>query len=370
MNFLRKLLLVLVLLGGILFIKRSSSVETYHPCGEYRVVLALRGYRGPVSFTPGYEYELTSIFRKAISCPVSIAMDNLGTPPSEILSDGPAIIVMPRDLAEGFLEKQKVAYLDSLLAAEGDSTILGHHEVDSLDFPLALSMPLPDNTVWAVHADSVKLLESINIFISHIECSPINKELLSRFTPSHNPIRKIEEGTTTKVASPYDDIFRKEARRIGWDWRMIAAIAWKESSFRLDLKSRKGAIGIMQTIPGEFTEEELLDPETNIRKGCDLLKDAADDYASWAKNETELMKLTLAGYNAGKGRMMDMFVYAETHGMPHSSWSDLEKVIPYLRDESILQDENIRFGIFQGYETIAYVQEMVELYEDFCTILQ
>jgi hypothetical protein len=39
-----------------------------------------------------------------------------------------------------------------------------------------------------------------------------------------------------------------------------------------------------------------------------------------------------------------------------------------MNDDSILEDENVRYGKFKGTETIAYVENVMALYDAICTI--
>ena len=39
-----------------------------------------------------------------------------------------------------------------------------------------------------------------------------------------------------------------------------------------------------------------------------------------------------------------------------------------MREDTILEEESVKLGKFQGYETIAYVESIMGLYNAFCTI--
>ena len=58
-------------------------------------------------------------------------------------------------------------------------------------------------------------------------------------------------GSTVSEAkiSKYDPLVKKHARRYGFDWRLISAQMYAESSFRPDVVSNAGAVGLMQIMP-------------------------------------------------------------------------------------------------------------------------
>jgi hypothetical protein len=39
-----------------------------------------------------------------------------------------------------------------------------------------------------------------------------------------------------------------------------------------------------------------------------------------------------------------------------------------MREDTILQEESVKLGKFEGYETIAYIDSIMSIYEAFCTI--
>ena len=49
--------------------------------------------------------------------------------------------------------------------------------------------------------------------------------------------------------SPYDSLFREYADTLGWDWKLLAAVAYVESKFDTAAVSSVGARGLMQMMP-------------------------------------------------------------------------------------------------------------------------
>jgi membrane-bound lytic murein transglycosylase F len=82
----------------------------------------------------------------------------------------------------------------------------------------------------------------------------------------------------------------------------------------------------------------------------------------------ELIKFTLAAYNAGEGRIMDCRNLAADQNLNNMIWSETVQVIPMMREDSILENEVVKLGKFKGHETIAYVDQILSHYEAFCQI--
>ena len=71
------------------------------------------------------------------------------------------------------------------------------------------------------------------------------------------------------IISHYDQLFMTYSREIRWDWRLLAAQCYQESTFDPKARSWAGACGLMQIMPGTadhlgLSRANIYDPEQNI----------------------------------------------------------------------------------------------------------
>ena len=128
---------------------------------------------------------------------------------------------------------------------------------------------------------------------------------------------------------------------------------------------------MMQVMPSTATYydvENLLDPEQNIMAGTKHLRRLQNMFRKEGLEGEELIKFTLAAYNAGEGRIIDCRSLARSRQIDDTVWNEVVKVIPLMREDSILEDESVKLGKFKGHETIAYVDQVFSHYEAFCSI--
>jgi soluble lytic murein transglycosylase-like protein len=87
------------------------------------------------------------------------------------------------------------------------------------------------------------------------------------------------------------------ARNNGLDGRLLAALVWTESSFRPDVVSHAGAIGLAQLMPATaaWLGVDPWDPPQNLHGGARYLMMQYDRFGS--------VELALAAYNAGPTRV-------------------------------------------------------------------
>ena len=262
---------------------------------------------------------------------------------------------------------KKENWLDSLQHGKADIVIMHDHSDISED--ILLSRNVDEHTVWGISND--KYLEQVNSWISHITSHEDYSKIKSKYSRVYNPIRRAENGVTSSTLSPYDSIIKKYAAELGWDWRMLAAVIYQESKFSINSTSHRGATGLMQVMPRTaeyYGVSDLLDPEENIKAGTSHLKRLQRLYSKCEMEGIERVKFTLAAYNAGEGRIADCRNFAASRQMNSNCWDDIVSLIPLMREDSILQEESVKLGKFQGYETIAYVENIMNLYNAFCTI--
>lgn len=259
-------------------------------------------------------------------------------------------------------------WLDSLKHGKAD-IVIKYSDVCMDEEGINLSRNVDNCTVWAVKDASQ--LRQVNTWISHMTSHEDYNKMKSSYTGTFNPHKRAERGVITQTLSPYDSIIRKYAAELGWDWRMLAAVIYQESKFSINSRSHRGAQGLMQVMPktaGYYGIDDLLDPEKNIKAGTSHLKRLQRLYISGGFEHSELIKFTLAAYNAGEGRVADCRNFAASRQVDNHKWEEIVKLIPLMREDSILEEDSVKLGKFQGHETIAYIDSVMSIYEAFCKI--
>ena len=108
--------------------------------------------------------------------------------------------------------------------------------------------------------------------------------------------RTISRGRSIS-ASELDSLIEAAARRHGVDANLVRALIKVESNFNPRARSHKGAMGLMQLMPGTaraLKVSDPYDPEQNVEGGVRHLRGLMDDH----NGDVEL---SLAAYNAGSG---------------------------------------------------------------------
>jgi membrane-bound lytic murein transglycosylase MltF len=320
------------------FVKNATSSFKDKPL---RCAIQLEHHKRHLpGLTVGYNYELLKRFASS-------------------MGDSLVSIINPRP---------ESSWTDSLLLGKADIVVLPYSGVADSD-SILYSRPLDSLTVWAVRADCRAGREEIDEWLDSFMASEKHEEVRDAFLLRYSPSRRAEWGRKVSSISPYDSLVMASAKILGWDWRLLSAVIYLESQFHIEFRSRRGAEGLMQMMPSTAAKmgvTDLFDPEESLRAGTDYLQYIQRMFRSRAADRDELCKFTLAAYNAGEGRLMDCINYAKAVGADAGTWEGIASVIPEMRDESTFRaDSVLKLGPFNGGETIAYVDRVLSLYEDF-----
>ena len=251
----------------------------------------------------------------------------------------------------------------------------------NLDVNLAVSFR--QRSSWVVRRDCPLLGMAIDLWAAGSTGSDTYREAEKRYFELSKGVPEaieanVETADTVKhtqskvpkmrpgMISPYDDLFKRHAKSLGWDWRLLASIAYFESRFQPNVVAWSGAKGLMGIMPSTaralgFRYDQMGDPEQNIRAGIECLRRFRTSFP--AASEEERVKLTLASYNAGVGHINDAQRLAKKYGHNPNVWTD--NVAEYIRlkaEPKYYTDSVCRFGYLRGRETYRYVDAVLDRY--------
>lgn len=235
---------------------------------------------------------------------------------------------------------------------------------------VALEISFDQRASWAVRLDCPHLAEAINAWADSCNASPTWTATTKRYFESskaitHSPILSLREGRI----SHFDELFRRYAPEIGWDWRLLASLSYQESGFDTTVVSWAGARGLMQLMPATarvmgVPEGMDQNPEESVRAAVRYIGSTIRSLS--AVPEEQRTPFVLAAYNAGLGHVQDAMALAEKYGKDRLQWTDnVEQFMLLKSEEKYYTDTVCRHGYFRGSETYAFVHEILERWEQY-----
>lgn len=175
-----------------------------------------------------------------------------------------------------------------------------------------------------------------------------------------------------KVISDYDNIIRDYSAKVGWDWRLVAALIYHESKFRLDATSHVGAFGLMQLMPATASRLGVHRGSTaneQIAAGIKLLSDLDKRFSSLVPDRNERKKFVLAAYNIGIAHILDARNLTEKYGKDPTIWSgNVEYFLLAKSKPEYYNDSVVKYGKISGRETHKFVLNVMDKYEQYKTL--
>ena len=314
---------LVILAAAALLCLASCRERPWHDGTPLRGAISLEGNSGSKTLDCGYNYELFGRFARSSGRTADIRL-------------------------AGHLEQ----VLDSLRSGSLDAVIFPYLDSIATDSTL-VQTPSDSCGVWVFAADRAIEAEKAAQWLREFRRRDDYLIIRQPFFDVYNPLRRV----SADFISPYDSLLRVYADTLGWDWKMLAAVIYQESKFHIEARSPRGAAGLMQLVPRtaeSFGCRNPLDPEENIRAGVAFLRAVEKRYKHMAAGPDELAKFTLAGYNAGTGRLKHCINYARHNGADVSRWENVAAAIPAMQKDTTAQDN----AFASGRETISYVRRV------------
>ena len=249
------------------------------------------------------------------------------------------------------------------------------HFIDSLQPTAHDKQPV----AWLVSKNSPRLAESVNQWMA------ANSKQFEQITTTHltgnnghtykprrrnySPMLNMAKGQI----SHFDHLFRKYSMHCNWDWRLLAAQAYQESSFDPNAVSYMGALGLMQLMPATARSvgvnlAQVFDPETNLRGAVKYISQLDSHFAD-ITNRNERIKFVLAAYNAGPGHIDDARQLARTNGRDPDRWdSNVDYFVLHLSEPRYFNDPAVAHGYMRGNETYGYVSNIMKRWEGYLRV--
>ena len=221
-------------------------------------------------------------------------------------------------------------------------------------------------TAWAVSGGNKELADSINRWYRPELLAAVKKEEHYLFSAqsihrhTYAPMLHADRG----VISNYDHLFMRYAPLARWDWRLMAAQCYQESTFDPRAYSWAGAKGLMQIMPSTaaqlgLAQGDIYDPEQNIYAAARYLSKLNGLFRD-IRNPQDRQRFVLASYNGGHFHVRDAMALAKKYGRNPQNWNDVAEFVLKLEQAQYYKDPVVKYGYMRGSETVNYVARIID----------
>ena len=242
-----------------------------------------------------------------------------------------------------------------------------YHSLD-IDVPISFSQ----RVAWAVSPNSPELLAAVNNWLNEMKDNVDYYVIYNKYFKNRRNFRQRIQSDfyslTNNSISRYDEIIKKYADSINWDWRLLASQIYQESGFDPTASSWAGAGGLMQIMPSmaeDLGVENRSNPEQSIRGGTKFLDRLWNNFEE-VEDSVQRIKFTLASYNCGYYHVLDAQKLAEMNDLDKYRWDDnVAEMVLELSYPDNYNKPGIKYGYVRGIEPYTYVEQIFERYDHY-----
>ncbi|MGQ7958198.1 transglycosylase SLT domain-containing protein [Pseudomonas sp. SP16.1] len=254
---------------------------------------------------------------------------------------GEALRKVNQQLAARNLPPIVVEWVDPSLAVEDvlEMVQAGIFERTAVELPIAerwakvmpglrvdkhLMLARDGDMSWFVRPDAPMLRASIDRFFAGYQ-SPADQDaafqrVYRRLYKVHSPLGRIERQRLERVRP----VLQQHAERQGFDWLLLAALAFKESTLNPSARGASGATGLMQITPAAARSvggSNIQSLDGNVQAGSKYLAMLRRNFFNSPQfNERERIAFVLAAYNLGPQRVQSLRAEARRRGLNANQW--------------------------------------------------
>lgn len=265
-----------------------------------------------------------------------------------------------RTNTESLLEEVADGLLDYTIA---DSHLAGLMQNYYPNLSVAMPIGPKDKIAWAMSKNSdPKMLAKINAFFSQIKADGTLRNLLDRYYGHNQRLNTLDVTTflkrTNTLLPKYIHLFKQAQELTGIDWRLLAAVSYRESHWDTYNTSPTNVRGLMMLTEGTadlMGVTDRLDPKQSIPAGAKYLLKLIETVPARIP-EPDRTYMALASYNIGYAHVEDARVLAKRLGLNPDSWADVKKTLVLLKNPEYYS--TLKYGYASGGAPVIFVESV------------
>jgi len=218
---------------------------------------------------------------------------------------------------------------------------------------------------WAIRKNSPELKKVINAFVkTNKKGTLMGNILFNRYLKSTKYVKNNLADKDRERFEKTVQFFKKYADMYDFDWLLLAALAYQESTIDQSKRSHVGAIGVMQILPTTASDKnvnirDIEEIESNIHAGTKYLNFMMNRYFNDpAVDRLNRALLTFASYNAGPARVSKLRKEAKAMNLDPNVWFKNVEIVAAKR----IGRETVQYvnNIFKYYIAYSFIAEQIK----------
>jgi membrane-bound lytic murein transglycosylase MltF len=252
------------------------------------------------------------------------------------------------------------AGLIPITVCDGHQAAFWKQVYPNLSFDPTVVVSSGGSIAWMIRKDSPQLKAVVDAFVrKHRKGTAFGNELFQSYFKKPRSVLAATSGSELRKFRQTVELFQKYGARYDLDHLLVMAQGYQESRLDQSVRSRVGAIGVMQLMPATGAQMKVGDIhqlEPNIHAGVKYLRHVEDTYFDEPSLDPVVKALfAFASYNAGPNRILSLRKEAARRGLDPDRWF---RNVEYVAADKI------------GQETVTYVSNIFKYYVAYQLVAQ
>ncbi len=262
--------------------------------------------------------------------------------------------------AESLLEEVADGVLDYTVADSHIAALMQNYYPNlEAAFPISAS----DRIAWAMSKNaSPELVSNVNAFFRKIKKDGSLRNLLDRYYGHNDRLNTLDVTTflkrVTTLLPKYINLFKQAQDLTGLDWRLLAAVSYREShwdTYNTSPTNVRGLMMLTEATADRMGVTDRLDPKQSIPAGAKYILKLKESVPERIP-EPDRTYMALAAYNIGYAHVEDARVLAKRLKLNPDSWADVKKTLVLLKNPEYYT--TLKYGYASGGAPVIFVESV------------
>jgi len=249
-----------------------------------------------------------------------------------------------------------------------DFTVVDSHMVSIMqnylpNLDVAMQIGETEKIAWAMSKNAdPQLVAKANTFFDKIKKDGTLRNLLDRYYGSSKRLNTLDITTFLKrintLLPKYVNLFKQAEELTGLDWRLLAAVSYREShwdTYNTSPTNVRGLMMLTESTADLMGVTDRLDPKQSIPAGAKYILKLRETVPERIP-EPDRTYMALAAYNIGYAHVEDARVLAKRLNLNPDSWADVKKTLVLLNNPDYYT--TVKYGYASGGAPVIFVESV------------
>ena len=258
-------------------------------------------------------------------------------------------------------------YNGTIECTVADSNIVAINKKYYPNLKVLFSLPQTSELAWILNEDNLELQQQVETWFAEFQASGRLQTIINRYYSFrkqfiHIDVLKFKNDIQEKL-NLYKNDFQDAEELYKIPWKLLASIAYEESTWQKDMVHSSGISGIMmlsKKLAKKIGVKNRLNATESIFKVAKYLSEIAKRLPKDISKRDKLY-FTLVAYNLGYHHLEDVMNLAKKQKLNPNNWIDIKKTLPLLAQKKYYR--GLKYGYARGDRAVNFITNVINYHQ-------